>query len=215
MTDPGLVSYIRQADIDIVLRRIPETFRLRLREVFRSSASFGVRCLGSVRRRGRRDINLYSVLPSRVSLGRFIARRLRADEFGAPAQGQWPPWAVRRLLLYDVLLHELGHLQLVNPKTRNWDRRFAAEKLANKFADDWRRRLFAEHFDHPDPVHNAPSRTERSLVPFWQHMNKCQRKKLVHIVLTGLGELPELESIGTLEDSQVEFLRRVCNSASG
>jgi hypothetical protein len=35
---------------------------------------------------------------------------------------------------------------------------FAREKCAQEFADRWRRKLWSEHFDHPDPVHNAPVR---------------------------------------------------------
>jgi hypothetical protein len=64
----------------------------------------------------------------------------------------------RRFLLYDVLLHELGHLQVVNEKTKSERLRFAREKCAQEFADRWRRKLWSEHFDHLDPVHNAPVR---------------------------------------------------------
>jgi hypothetical protein len=30
------------------------------------------------------------------------------------------------------------------------------ETLAQEFADGWRRTLWAERFEHPDPVHNPP-----------------------------------------------------------
>jgi hypothetical protein len=62
-------------------------------------------------------------------------------------------------VLYDVFLHELGHLQPVEgaPSARL---RFAREKLAQEFAVEWCHRLWSEEYDHPDPVHNPPSRKE-------------------------------------------------------
>ena len=114
-----LVAYVEIASVECVLRRIPEEYKDRLRDVHISYNSIGVRRLGFVTRRGRRDINLCAMLPPRVSLGRFLRKSQSALEFGAPSRGQWPPWAVRRFMLYDVLLHELGHLQLVNPKSKN------------------------------------------------------------------------------------------------
>jgi hypothetical protein len=63
-------------------------------------------------------------------------------------------------LLYDTLLHEIGHLQIVNEAARSLRRRFADERLAQEFADEWRERLWAQVFDHPDPVHNPPSQDE-------------------------------------------------------
>ena len=91
MNDPALVNYVNPTDVHVVLSRIPETLRARLREVFLSSRRFGVRVLGSVRRRGRRDIDLYSVLPPRVSLRGYLGKGCDATEFGAPRHGQWPP----------------------------------------------------------------------------------------------------------------------------
>jgi len=66
--EPYLVTYVSEEDVRIVLARIPEEARTRLRDVFISDRHRGVRWLGSVRRRGRRDIDLYGVLPPRVSL---------------------------------------------------------------------------------------------------------------------------------------------------
>jgi hypothetical protein len=68
--------------------------------------------------------------------------------------------AVRRFFLYDVFLHELGHLQIVDPSAKTNRRRFASESLAQEFANHWRRALWAQHFDHPDPAHNTPSSEE-------------------------------------------------------
>jgi len=64
--------------------------------------------------------------------------------------------AVRRFMLYDVFLHELGHLQIARERASEIRRKFADEKLAEAFAMEWCKRLWAEPFDHPDPVHNAP-----------------------------------------------------------
>jgi hypothetical protein len=76
--------------------------------------------------------------------------------FGAARGAQWPRPAVRRFLLYHVFLHELGHLQIVNPKAKSLRRRFASQTLAQEFANHWRSVLWSKPFDHPDPVHNAP-----------------------------------------------------------
>ena len=63
-------------------------------------------------------------------------------------------------MLYDVLLHEIAHLQIVLPKSKNVRRKYASEGIAHGFAAAWRKKLWAVHFDHPDPVHNAPSEEE-------------------------------------------------------
>jgi hypothetical protein len=80
--------------------------------------------------------------------------------FGASRGRQWPRLAVRRWFLYDVFLHELGHLQIVDPSAKTARRRFASESLAQEFANHWRRTLWTQHFDHPDPVHNPPGDDE-------------------------------------------------------
>lgn len=208
-TEPDVVSYVSDEDIKIVLERIPDEFRTRLRDVFKHYESYGVRELGSVRRRGRRDINLCAILPYRVSLGRFLVKGQKAVEFGAPARGQWTPWAVRRFLLYDVLLHELGHLQVINLQSTNYNRKFASETHAQRFADYWRRKLWSAYFDHPDPVHNHPSPDELSIIPLWQSLNKKQRFKLVDIALNAPCKgLPELTEFGELDEKQQRFLSR-------
>jgi hypothetical protein len=60
-------------------------------------------------------------------------------------------------MLYHVFLHELGHLQLVDENARSVRLKFAREKLAEKFAVEWRNRLWSKPFIHPDPVHYPPS----------------------------------------------------------
>jgi tetratricopeptide (TPR) repeat protein len=63
-------------------------------------------------------------------------------------------------MLYDVFLHELGHIQVVDRTARAARRRFASETRAQEFAERWCRELWSRRFDHPDSVHNPPSREE-------------------------------------------------------
>jgi hypothetical protein len=208
-TEPYLVSYISHDDVTTVIERIPMDVRSRLRDVFISRNHRGVRRLGAVRIRGRRDIDLYAVLPPRVSLGGAIDRGQSARLYGAPARGQWPPWAVRRFLLYDVLLHELGHLQLVLPKSKSWDRKYASEKLAKEFAHRWRDTLWAQDFEHPDPVHHPPKKDELATIPLWERLDKPQRFKLVDLALKAPhDELPDLSPFGQIDQTQHAFLLR-------
>jgi hypothetical protein len=67
-------------------------------------------------------------------------------------------------MLYNVFLHELGHLQLVDEETRSIRLKFAREKLAQEFAMHWCSELWSKPFPHPDPVHNPP--TPGELCPF-------------------------------------------------
>lgn len=215
-TEPYLVPFLSHADVQVVTERIPAQHRKRLRDVFISDRHVGVRRLGSVMTRGRRDIDLYAILPPRVSFGAYLGKGQRGLQFGAPSRGQWPPWAIRRFLLYDVFLHELGHLQLVLPKSKNWDRKYASEKLAQDFADEWRARLWSDRFDHPDPVHNAPLKDELETIRLWERLDKSQRFKLVELVLTSPHEeLPDLAPFGRINDLQLGFLARaLCPSGS-
>ena len=63
-------------------------------------------------------------------------------------------------MLYVVFLHELGHLQIIDKHAKTDRRRFAGETRAQDFADHWRRELWAQAFDHLDPVHGPPSSEE-------------------------------------------------------
>jgi len=148
------LHHVNEEDIKVVLSRLPEEIYKRLRAVHFNDRSRGGSILGYVRR-GKREIAL-PALPPRMSLTRFLIKGQSCAEFGAVRGTQWPELAIRRFLLYDVFLHELGHLQMVNEETRSERMKFAREKLAEEFADYWRRRLWMESFDHPDPVHNAP-----------------------------------------------------------
>lgn len=178
-----LVRYISRSDVDLVLARIPESLRSRVRRVMFHGDSRGVTTLGFVTK-SRREITLCAWLPPRVSLRLFMYCGCIAAEFGAPERGQWPPWAVRRMLLYDTLLHEIGHMQIR-------DDEFAGEKRAQEFANDLRGELFARHFDHPDPVHNAPSDDELAMIPLWERLDKEARRDLTRRVLAGEFEVGE------------------------
>jgi hypothetical protein len=158
--------YIDGRDVDVVLSRLPTELWSRLRAVHFNDRGRGCRCLGYVNR-GHREIALCA-LPPRVSLTRFLVRGTLSSrvlkqtpaEFGAARGCQWPSLAVRRFMLYDVFLHELGHLQIVNPRANRLRRRFASETKAQEFANYWRGRLWSQPFHHEDPVHNPPSTLE-------------------------------------------------------
>ncbi len=145
---------INEDDVLVVLNRLPEEKWQMLRAVHFKDRGFGARILGYVNK-GRREISICAI-PPRISLARFLVKGQTCEEFGAKRGAQWPYLSVRRYLLYDVFLHELGHLQMIREKSRSERLRFAREKYAQSFADKWRRQLWSEYFDHPDPVHNAP-----------------------------------------------------------
>src|ERR1700752_2040025 len=152
------IHYINEDDIRVVLSRLPIELWARLRAVHFNDRSRGARVLGYVNR-GRRDIAICA-LPPRISLK---GARRRPDVFGARKGRKWPVLAVRRHMLYQVFLHELGHLQLVDISRPSVRLRYAKEKLAQSFAEHWRNRLWSEPFVHPDPVHNPPTAEELRL----------------------------------------------------
>ncbi|MGE0884885.1 MAG: hypothetical protein AB7P14_15170 [Blastocatellales bacterium] len=154
-TRPGgdRLYHVTEEDIRIVLSRMPDEATNRLRRVHFNDRT-QLNALGYVTR-GHREIALCA-LPPRLSFTRSLSKGESCAEFGAVRGTQWPELAVRRFILYGVFLHELGHLQVIkNNKTQKLS--FAMEKLADEFAHYCRRRLWMEQFDHPDPVHNAPT----------------------------------------------------------
>jgi hypothetical protein len=202
-----LINYLFSSEVDLVLSRVSDDLKGRLGDVDLRGNHLGMRRLGYVMTRGRRDITLCTRLPPRVSLRGFLHSGQSAAEFGAPTRGQWPPWSVRRFLLYDVLLHELGHLQLVRPAGRSWRRRYADERLADEFARDLRRDLFAHHLEHPDPIHNSPTPLEQELLEVWIGLDKASRGRLVDLVLKPDGRGPiDTSWLGDLSAAQRAFL---------
>jgi hypothetical protein len=156
------LHYISKEDVRIVLSRLPVELWRRLRAVHFNDQSRGARDLGYVTR-SRREIALCA-LPPRVSLTRSLARGQTPEQFGARRGYQWPTLAVRRFMLYDVFLHELGHLQLVKRNASSVRLKFAHERMAQSFAIEWCNRLWADSFAHPDPVHNPPTAAELAVL---------------------------------------------------
>ena len=98
---------------------------------------------------------------------------------------------------------------MVNPKSTNWNRKYASETRAQEFANAWRRKLWTCDFDHPDPVHNRPQSDELSIIPLWQRLTKQQRFRLVDIALRAPhARLPDLTEFGEIDDQQRVFLSR-------
>ncbi len=114
--------YVNEDHVKVVLSRQSPELWARVRKIHFSDDSEGARTLGYVSTRGRREINLCA-LPLRVSLRRIVGKS--AEEFGAVTGSQRPTLAVRRYMLYDTLLHEIGHLQIIYPKAANPNRKFA------------------------------------------------------------------------------------------
>lgn len=152
------VYHVTEDDIRVVLSRLPHEAWHRLRAVHFNDRSRGARTLGYVNR-GRREVAMCA-LPPRMSLARFLVKGQSPRYWGARRGTQWPSLAIRRYLLYEVFLHELGHLQVIDPEAKTERRQFAMETKAEEFATSWRRRLWAEPFDHPDPVHGPPTPDE-------------------------------------------------------
>ena len=150
--------FVNEEDVRVVLSRLPAELWERLRAVHFGRPQRGGKVLGYVNR-GRREVSLLA-LPRRVALRNIFPRQHGPLLFGAPPGCQWPTLAVRRMMLYGVLLHEIGHLQPVRPNGRSERLRFARERRAEEFEAYWRRRLWATPFDHPDPVHNPPAERE-------------------------------------------------------
>lgn len=206
-----LVAYVNMREIDLVVERVPEEYRTRIRDIFRRRSS-DARILGSVSTHGRRDIELMAGLPIRVSLGRYLHGRQSPAEFGAPENGQWPPWAVRRFLLYDVLFHEIGHLQVVDAKASRVNRKFASETRAQEFADELRRTLFSEPFEHPDPIHNPPTNAELATLEVWNRLDKARRARLVEHLLWPRQLAAPMSLFEPLTTEQRAFMSRVLSA---
>ena len=169
--------YVDEDDVSVVLARLPPAAVKRIRGIHFADRARGNRRLGYTTTRGRREIVLCA-LPPHVSLNRFLAGRQTAGMFGAVAGVQWPCLAVRRFMLYDVLLHEIGHLQVVHEDERSARRRFAGENAAQELADRWREELWSTPFEHADPVHNPPTAEETAALSRWGEAHAEYRRGL-------------------------------------
>jgi hypothetical protein len=159
-TRAGRIHYLTPEDVRILLSRLPEKLWERLKAVHFNDRSRGRRCAGYVNY-GFREIAICA-FPASVSCTPYTSRKrgFSPSTFGAVRGKQWPRLAVRRYMLYDTFLHELGHLQIIDPEAKSLRRKFASETRAIGFAKHWRCILWSKHFGHPDPVHNPPSPEE-------------------------------------------------------
>ena len=152
------VYHIAPEQVKVVLSRRPYEHWRMLRAVHFNDTSRGARVLGYVTG-GRREVAL-AALPPRMSCTRFLGKGRTPEHFGAVRGTQWPELAIQRFLLYGVFLRELGYLQVVDEKAKSARRKYAREGKAQAFALHWRRALWDEPFDHPDPIHQRPSKKE-------------------------------------------------------
>lgn len=152
------IHHVNADDVRTVLSRLPLELWHRLRAVHFNDRSRGGRVFGYADE-GLREISLCA-LPPRMGLTLALAKGQSPEHFGASRAQKWPVLAIRRFMLYDVLLHEIGHLQVIDENRRSARLRFAREKLAQAFAMQWCKRLWSTAFPHKDPVHNAPCSEE-------------------------------------------------------
>ncbi len=152
------VHHVSPDDVRVVLSRLPAESYRRVKAIHFNDQSRGGKSLG-YSNRGRREIAMCS-LPPRMSLTRFLVKGQSPEMFGAQRGTQWPELAIRRFLLYNVLLHEIGHVQIIDPQAKGEYKKFAREGKAQEFGMMWCTKLWAEHFEHDDPVHNPPSNDE-------------------------------------------------------
>ncbi len=152
------VYHISPEDVRVVISRLPNEAYSRLKAVHFNDQNWGGRTLGYTNR-DRREIVLCS-LPPRMSLTGALAKGQSPEMFGGRRGTQWPKLGIRRFLLYHVLLHEIGHLQIIGEKSNGGYHKWPREGKAQEFAMYWRQRLWSESFDHPDPVHNPPAKNE-------------------------------------------------------
>lgn len=152
------IHHVTEEDVRVVLSRLPFEFWARLRAVHFNDRACGARVFGYVTA-GHREVALCA-LPPRMSLSTVLVRGQKPQQFGARRGQKRPALAIRRFILYDVLLHEIGHLQLIDESRRSGRLKFAREKLAQQFALLWCNRLWSIPFHHIDPVHNPPAPEE-------------------------------------------------------
>ena len=167
--------FIGEHDSATVLRRLPAELLSRLRKVHFSDRARGRRVLGYVNR-GRREICICA-LPPHMSLTTALIGAQTPEMFGAIRGHQWPFLAIRRFMLYETLLHELGHLQVVHDDESDERRKFAMEPRAEEFANLWREKLWSEHFSDSDLAHNPPSSTELEKTRAYWPQSHAEYKK--------------------------------------
>lgn len=129
------IHHVNADDVRTVLSRLPLELWHRLRAIHFNDRARGARVLGYVDQ-GHREIALCA-LPPRMGLSAALVKGQTPEQFGARRAQKWPVLAIRRFMLYDVLLHEIGHLQVIDEDRRSERLRFARERLAQAFAMRW------------------------------------------------------------------------------
>jgi hypothetical protein len=152
------VYHIDFNDILVLLERLPENAYKRLKAVHFNDQSQGAKRLGYLNY-SRKEITMCA-LPPRISLTRFLKEGESPRIYGARRGSQWPQLAIRRFLLYDTFLRELGHLQIILPQAKSMRRKFAAALKSDEFARKWRSYLWSKHFAHKDLAHFPPTAGE-------------------------------------------------------
>ena len=210
--------FVTPEDVQVVLARLPREVIQRLTAVHLNDESGGNRRLGYTTRR-RREIALCA-LPKRLSFTHYLVKGQSPEQFGALRGMQWPTLAIRRFMLYDVLLHEIGHLQIVDEQAKGVYHRFAREGKAQAFAMYWNQQLYKQPFQHQDPVHNAPGKAEMKHVKaYWprameqlkrgeQYRNTRSYALAQEAFEIALGQIQlYAQSIGEEESSTISMLR--------
>jgi hypothetical protein len=177
-TKPGAdrIHYVKEKEVLTVLNRLPQHLWDGLRAIHFNDKSQGGRILGYTGEQRRRSYEIsLCAQPPRFSISASLLRKKSPSIFGAKRGKQWPKLAVRRFILYDVLLHEIGHNQIIDPKAKSIRRKYAQEKKSDEFATYWRRLLWTNYFDHPDPVHNPPSKEELEKIGKEEEINQFNK----------------------------------------
>jgi hypothetical protein len=96
------IHHVTEEHVRVVLSRLPFEFWARLRAVHFNDRACGARVLGYVTA-GHREVALCA-LPPRMSLSTVLVRGQSPQQFGARRGQKWPALAIRRFILYDVLV---------------------------------------------------------------------------------------------------------------
>jgi hypothetical protein len=142
---------VSEDDVKLVLDRLPENTWNRFQVIHFNDPRRGLRWLGYINHE-RAEIAI-SLLPPGVRRVRFVMRA------GQPSR---VPRATRRLsprreMLFDVLLDDIGHLQILDERVRDGVRLRSYEPRPAPHTDYWRLRLWSFKFASA-PKNGANSR---------------------------------------------------------
>ena len=145
-------QYVEETEIEALLAQLPEETRRDLHRVrFKNGVDTGGR-LGDIASDPDPEIVIYAQA-YRVSLTPYLGRDETPETYGAVDGCRWPVLAIKRFVLYNVLLTQLGRLQVG-----------ASGASGEQFAGHWRRELWSREPDDSDAVHRAPTEKEARLM---------------------------------------------------